>query len=43
MYVPKGGVISVELWRNLNDHKAWYVLSVLVADRCQRWPLHDLV
>jgi hypothetical protein len=24
VYVPKGGTISVELWRNINDHKAWY-------------------
>ncbi len=28
VYVPKGGVIGVELWRNLNDHKAWYEWAV---------------
>jgi len=28
VYVPKGGVVSVELWRNINDHKAWYEWAV---------------
>ncbi len=28
MYVAKGESIDVELWRNINAHKAWYEWAV---------------